>query len=197
METGKQEEMDVGGKCADSMNENKKMITTPKSLSESNIFSIINRYDTYISLANNKASFLLGASSVIIIALISGHKAILSTSEIACISWFNNLVLLLIGLCLFTVLFCSILVALPITKAGNKHGAYTSFIAYSSVSEMDSCTYESKLSSSDYDFWHDLVLQSHIMAKITASKFTCLSVAAWASFGAVTLSVILAGFVIL
>lgn len=177
--------------------EQKTTITPAKRLSELTIMSILQRYDTYISLANQKASFFIGAASILIVALISGHKEILAASEIAQVTWLNDVIYILTGLCLFAILSFSILVALPITKAGNKFGAYTSFIAFSSVSKMESDIYISKLSSSDYDLWHDLAQQSYIVAGIVANKFKFLNIASWTALAAVLMSLILSVFVII
>lgn len=145
---------------------------------ESNVLAILHRYDKSIALANQKASFLIGSSGVILgIAIIERSKILIAT-EMTYVTWLNDVLYLIAGLGLFGVLICSLIVAFPITESGAKVGEYTSFIAYSSVAEMKIETFQSKLSSTDYDYWSDLVRQTHQLAKITARKFKVLK---WAS----------------
>lgn len=149
-----------------------------RGVSESNVLSILHRYDANIAMANHKASFLIGVVSILFVAAMFKRSDLLAATEIASASWLNNTLYLLLGLGLIGVFLCSLLVVLPITTSGHKHGEYTSFISYSSVARMDPETFGSKLASMDYDFWDDLVRQTHYVAKITTVKFRIL---VWAS----------------
>jgi len=148
---------------------------TPESI----VLSVLQRYDAYVALANQKASFLMGASGLVLVAAVAKRSKLLTGTEIAYVTWLNDVLYLIAGLGLFGVLICSLAIILPITRTGAKHGEYTSFIAYSSVAKMDVETFRSKLSSTDYDFWNDLVRQTHQLAKITADKFEILKWASW------------------
>jgi hypothetical protein len=161
---------------------------------ESNVLAILHRYDKFVALANQKASFLIGSSGVVLgIAIIERSKILIAT-EMICVTWLNDVLYLIAGLGLFGVLICSLIVAFPITGPGAKVGEYISFIAYSSVAEMKIETFQSKLSSTDYDFWNDLVRQTHQLAKITASKFKILKLATW--FAIISVSSIALLFII-
>ncbi|MGA2518529.1 MAG: Pycsar system effector family protein [Thermodesulfobacteriota bacterium] len=160
---------------------------------ESNLLAILNRYDKFIALANQKASFLIGSSGVLLGVAIIERTKILFATEMTCITWLNGVLYLIAVLGLFGVLICSLIVAFPITGSGAKVGEYTSLIAYSSVAEMKIETFESKLSSTDYDFWSDIVHQTHELAKITASKFKVLK---WATgFALISVSSIVLLFI--
>ena len=152
-----------------------------KRLSESNILSIIKRYDAMITLANQKASFLIGSAGIVLIAAIVERQKILIATAIASILWLNGLFYFIAVIGLFGVLGCSFLIILPITKSP-KYNNYTSCIAYSSVAKSDLEYFKSKLSSADYDFWTDLVIQTHQLAIITENKFKILKFASCLAF---------------
>jgi len=154
-------------------------LRTTRRTSESNILSVLHRYDGNIAMANQKASLLIGVAGVVLVAVVVKRPELLVATEIASIAWLNDILYLIAGLGLLGVLSCSLLIVLPITKAGDKHSEYTSFIAYSSVAKMDVETFHSKLASTDYDFWSDLVRQTHQLAKITTAKFLILGWASW------------------
>ncbi|GAI81189.1 unnamed protein product [marine sediment metagenome] len=147
--------------------------------SESNILSVLHRYDGNIAVANQKASFLIGLAGVVLVAGVAKHAELLVATEIASVAWLNDILYLIAGLGLLGVLSCSLWVVLPTTKSGDKHSEYTSLIAYSSVAKMDAEIFRSKLASADYDFWSDLVRQTHLLARITTAKFLFLGWATW------------------
>jgi hypothetical protein len=179
-------EPESSGGRAKETNLAKKEKTTPpitRRTPESSVFFILGRYDSYVTLANQKASFLIAAATIVFVAAIVKRSDILAATEIASVAWFNDLLYLIAGLGLFGVLGLSLLIVVPITKSGDKqHGEYKSFIAYSSVAKIDVETFRSRLSSTDYDFWNDLVRQTHQMAKLLAVKFQILGWASWLAF---------------
>lgn len=152
-----------------------------KRLSESNIFEIIKRYDTLINLANQKASFLIGSAGIVLIAAIVEKNNILISSQIGSVLWLNDLLYFTAVISLLGVLACSFLVVLPLTKSP-ANNSYISCIAYSSVAKLNIEYFKSKLSSPDYDFWSDLVIQTHQLAIITANKFKILKIASMLAF---------------
>lgn len=152
---------------------------TTTRTSESNIFFLIQRYDTYVAMANQKSSFLIAIASVVLVAAIVKRSEILTATEITSITYFNDILYLTTGLGLLGMLISCLLVILPITKSGGKYSKYTSLISYLSVATMDVETFRSELTSRDYDFWNDLVCQAHQLAKITTVKFRILNWASW------------------
>jgi len=152
---------------------------TTTRTSESNIFFLIRRYDTYVAMANQKSSFLIAIASVVLVAAIVKRSEILTATEITSITYLNDILYLTTGLGLLGMLISCLLVILPITKSGDKYSKYTSLISYLSVATMDVETFRSELTSRDYDFWNDLVCQAHQLAKITTVKFRILNWASW------------------
>ena len=158
-------------------------VTIPQQrrLSETNVLNIFQIYDKLITLANQKASFLMGGSGIVLGAAIVERSKILVSTEVACAPWLNVVIYLIAGLALFGVFLCCLVVIFPITDSDAKVGQYPSFIAYSHVAEMEIETFRSKLSSADYDFWDDLVHQTYQLAKIAARKFKVLKLSIWLS----------------
>ena len=169
-----------GGKnIADSIIQSSKIVKEQKKTETKNIFEVLKRYDYYISQANSKASFLIGITGVILVALISQRTNILNITECPNLLWLNNILFFLIGLGLLVSLFLSLLVVFPITTGGEKCGEYTSFIAYSNVAKMSFDAFNAHHSSETYDFWTDLIKQTHIVAQILNTKFLQLKIAVW------------------
>lgn len=179
---------EAGGEPTKEFNEDKTDKFEPRTdrIPESCVHFILHRYDQLISLANQKASFLIGIAGVILVTTIAQQTQILKTTECVFAVWLNDIFYMMAGLGLIAVLALSLLVVLPITKSGEIHGRYTSFIAYSSVAKIDVESYCSKLAANDYDYWYDLVRQTHQVAKILNLKFQILG---WASYSALVSAV--------
>jgi hypothetical protein len=149
---------------------------------QNDIWSILRRYDSYITLANQKASYLMAGSGVLLMASITERAKILAATEMGCVKWLNEALYLIATVGLFALFICGLLVILPITKSGNgkdRTEKYTSLIAYQSVALMDRKSFLSKLSLAGYDLWNDLAVQTHLVARITLAKFRILGIAAW------------------
>jgi hypothetical protein len=165
-------------------------VASPESrrLPEENVLAVLARYDKLIELANWKASFLLSVIGLILIAGITQKASILYFSEIDKIKWLNDTFYTVSMLALFAVFLLSLYVVLPFTHPGGEHGEYTSFIAYSSVAKMKPEVFRSKLASTDYNFWDDLVRQTYAVGKIVDFKFKLLGFASWFTIAAVIFS---------
>lgn len=150
---------------------NEKEEIQQRKTSITEIFEVIKRYDYYIGQANSKASFLISIIGVILFALIMNSAYLITSTEWCKYPWVNDTILLLSGAGLFVALLLSLAVLFPIISSGNEPGSYTSFIAYSSVAKMKYDVFRGHHGSNDYDFWEDLVRQTHTLAIITDRKF--------------------------
>lgn len=157
------------------------LAATSSRTHQANILAVLKRYDTYIGQVNQKASFLMAATGLLLVTAIAQRRDVLGSTEVGLAGWINDAFYLLAGLGLFTTLGLSLAVLLPITRWGTKHGEDTSFIAYSSVAKMQLAVLRSRLASADYDFWDDLVRETHALARITATKFLIVGWASWAA----------------
>ena len=173
------------------MEENTEEPRAPNKMSVGDLFEILKRYDNYISLANQKASYLLASTLIVLTAAVTNKTGIIAHTEFAVftvgkyiisISWLNE-ALYIVGIIFLFVLsvFC-LFVLFPITSACPKESKYTSLIAYSSVDIMTVDDYIEKLGDNEYDFIDDLSRQTHHLAKITNHKFRHVK---WASRGAI------------
>jgi len=155
------------------------------------IFEVLKRYDTYISQANSKASFLISIIGIGVVLLIANHQLILNMTECTRFPWLNVIILGLIGVALLLSLLLSLLVVFPLTWGGEKHGEYISYIAYSSVAKMTYDVFQGHHSSETYDLWTDLIRQTYIVARILNIKFLQLKFAVGSSIVAVFLFAVL------
>lgn len=150
---------------------NEKEEIQQRKTSITEIFEVIKRYDYYIGQANSKASFLISIIGVILFLLIMNSAYLITSTEWCKYPWINDTILLLSGMGLFVALLLSLAVLFPLISSGNETGSYTSFIAYSSIAKMKYDVFRGHHASNDYDFWEDLVRQTHTLAIITDRKF--------------------------
>jgi len=162
-----------------------------KRTATKDVWEVLKRHDVYISQANLKASFLISMVGIGGVFLITNRQSILDMTECIKFTWLNDLALWAIGIILLASLLFSLVVVFPLTWGGEKHGEYTSYIAYSSVAKMTYDVFQAHHASETYDFWTDLIRQTHVVAKILNRKFFQLKLAAVSSIIAVLLCGIL------
>lgn len=140
------------------------------------LFKVINRFDTYYTSINTKASVLLAFQVFIFASICSKYSEILPDyNKAKYLFIFITIILLLIALVSLGSVFSIIYTIKPYLKSPNDKFEYSSNIFFGHIAYIQSSDfYENKvLKLSDGELVRDLSSQCYALAKGLNGKFKC------------------------
>jgi len=168
-------------------------------VSQDQLKFIMQRYDTYISGANTKGTFLLAFNTFLCGGVLSNYSSLIEMVGL-CLAIYLKLALLLLVICGIVSLFIVLLAVYPFLKSGNSSkDKYHSLIYFGSVSAFKNPEeYIAALGSqNDPDVFADMSKQIHQLAQGLYKKYRQLEWATKIIFAQLSLIIFIMGLIVI